>query len=46
MMVELTEAEKMAVNTFLGEHWAAFCKKAKEFLTEDEIDALAEKIEK
>lgn len=42
--IELDEAERMAIDIFLSEHWAAFSKLAEEYMTPDEVEALIEKL--
>lgn len=41
---ELDEAERMAIDAFLGENWSAFCRIAENFMEIDEIEALGEKL--
>lgn len=43
-MTTLDDAERMAIDNFLASHWAAFCAVASDFLNEDEIEALGEKL--
>lgn len=45
MNTELTEQERMAINAFLSERWESFCRTAENYLSQEEIDALAEKLE-
>jgi hypothetical protein len=42
--MELTDHERMAINEFLGEHWADFMEVAGRYLEDQEIDDLAEKL--
>lgn len=44
--MELTDQERRAINEFLGERWMEFVGVAMQFLDEEEIDALGEKLEK
>lgn len=40
-----TDQERMALNCYLGDNWVDFVKSAKQFLTDDEIEVLALKLE-
>lgn len=42
--IELDDAERMAIDAFLGEHWSNFCRVADQFMTPDEIEALGDKL--
>ena len=42
--MQLTTAEQQAINYFLQEQWGSFEDAAQDFLTEDELEALAEKL--
>jgi hypothetical protein len=42
--VQLDEAEVMAIDTFLAENWRAFCRVAEQFLSEEELESLENKL--
>lgn len=46
MNIKLNEQERMAIDFFLGEHWAAFCKIAEQYMDLEEIEKLGEKLSK
>jgi len=43
-VVQVDDAERMALSWFIENNWAAFNKSAQDFLTVDEIEKLAEKL--
>lgn len=43
-MIELTDIERMALDTFISENWNRFLSVAERFLDEDEIDSLTKKL--
>lgn len=44
-MIYLTEQERSALSAFIGEHWSLFKQSAKDYLDEDALEKLAEKLE-
>lgn len=42
--MQLDLAEQQAINQFIQDNWAEFVKTAKDFLEDDEIDSLGEKL--
>ncbi|WP_179953446.1 hypothetical protein [Desulfobotulus mexicanus] len=44
-MIELTQLEAMALETFLDVHWPAFQAVASDFLSPEEMDELVRKLE-
>lgn len=45
-MINLNTAQQMAINQFIQDNWDDFVRTAKDFMTVDEIEALAKKLEK
>lgn len=43
--MKLTDQERRAINTYLAEHWAAFTHHAADYLSDDEINYLEEKLD-
>ena len=43
--VELNDQERRALNEFIGERWSQFQVVAERYLTDDETEALGEKLE-
>lgn len=43
-MIYLDAAEQQAINAFLSESWEAFERQAEDYLTQEEIEKLGEKL--
>jgi len=44
-MITLNDNEARALSNFIGENWSNFQRSAKSFLTEQEVEELADKLE-
>lgn len=44
-MTTLNEQERLAINTFLAERWAEFCRHAENYLSEDQIADLEDNLD-
>lgn len=42
--MELTEQERMAINAFIGENWSQFRQVAEQFLSEEEVEELGNRL--
>lgn len=42
--VTLNDVERMVLDNFLSENWFAFQERAKDFMSEEEMESLAEKL--